>query len=78
MNSNKLFMKRLIIPVLLIWSLGATAQKIQTLDSVTVSDGKKMNSGFTRLRDVEGTSIYAGKIGGQSRFYRIAQTASNS
>ncbi len=32
----------------------------KTMDSVRVQ-ADKMNSGFTRLRDVEGTSIYAGK-----------------
>ncbi|MBS1597511.1 MAG: TonB-dependent receptor [Bacteroidetes bacterium] len=34
---------------------------IKTLDSVTVQPDEKINSGFTRLHDVEGTSIYAGK-----------------
>ena len=34
---------------------------IKTLDSVIVQSGEKMNSGFTRLHDVEGTAIYAGK-----------------
>src|SRR5580765_2809234 len=34
---------------------------IKSLDSVIVQSAEKMNSGFTRLRDVEGTAIYAGK-----------------
>jgi len=33
----------------------------KNLDSVTIQLLAKMHSGFTRLRDVEGTSIYAGK-----------------
>lgn len=34
---------------------------IKNLDTVSIQSAEKMNPGFTRLRDVEGTSIYAGK-----------------
>jgi len=34
---------------------------VKTLDSVVIHSGQQMKSGFTRLRDVEGTAIYAGK-----------------
>ena len=33
----------------------------KAMDSVTIQTAEKMASGFTHLRDVEGTSIYAGK-----------------
>lgn len=39
-------------------ALTATTQQ---LDSVTVQTDKQLHAGFTRLRDVEGTAIYAGK-----------------
>jgi len=41
-------------------SLSAFSQ-VKQLDTVTVRSGGTGHSGFTRLRDVEGTSIYAGK-----------------
>jgi Fe(3+) dicitrate transport protein len=41
-------------------SSSALAQ-VKQLDTVTVHSGNTGHSGFTRLRDVEGTSIYAGK-----------------
>jgi len=34
---------------------------IKNLDSITIQNLEKMKSGFTRLHDVEGTAIYAGK-----------------
>lgn len=37
------------------------SEDVQKLDSVTVTAKDDKNTGFTRLRDVEGTSIYAGK-----------------
>ena len=35
---------------------------IKSLDSVTVQSAEKMNSGFTRLRDVEGTATSISRI----------------
>ena len=35
--------------------------RVKNLDSVTILSGSQIKSGFTRLRDVEGTAIYAGK-----------------
>ena len=46
--------KNLVIPVVL-------TIDIKNLDSVTIQSLEKMKSGFTRLHDVEGTAIYAGK-----------------
>jgi len=39
----------------------STFSQVKQLDTVTVHSGGTGHSGFTRLRDVEGTSIYAGK-----------------
>src|SRR5882724_8344626 len=46
--------------IFLCFSLSAFSQ-VKQLDTVTVRSGGTGHSGLTRLRDVEGTSIYAGK-----------------
>ncbi|OQP42814.1 hypothetical protein A4H97_11680 [Niastella yeongjuensis] len=54
-------MKSVAIIVFVLCGVVTQAQKSKTLDTVLVKQGDQKHTGFTRLRDVEGTAIYAGK-----------------
>jgi Fe(3+) dicitrate transport protein len=54
-------MKPVAIIVFVLCAFAAQAQKTKELDTVLVKQGDQKHTGFTRLRDIEGTSIYAGK-----------------
>lgn len=56
-------MKPVAIIVFVLCALTSQAQQKppKTLDTVLVKQGDQKHTGFTRLRDVEGTAIYAGK-----------------
>ncbi len=55
-------MKQTAIILLVLSCATAQAQQpVKTMDTVLVKQGDDKHTGFTRLRDIEGTSIYAGK-----------------
>src|SRR5215510_1416289 len=58
---KKINMRSVAIIVFVLCASIAQAQKTKTLDTVLVKQGDQKHTGFTRLRDVEGTAIYAGK-----------------
>ncbi|UAY51510.1 TonB-dependent receptor family protein [Ferruginibacter albus] len=54
-------MKLFITFIVSLFFLSIATAQVKQLDSVTVKSGNTKISDFTRLKDVEGTSIYAGK-----------------